>query len=469
MTRLLVVGDVILDRDVTGDVDRVCPDAPAPVLDVRRTDERPGGAGLAALLLAGGPARQVRLATCVGEDQAGMAVRAGLAGRVPLVELARLGATRSVTRLRSRGRSLVRMDTAGQAPAGPLDVAALAAALADCDAVLVADYGAGIAADPGIRGLLGQWARRLPVVWDPHPRGLPPVPGTMVATPNRAEVTRFATRSGRLETGPLDIGARALRQAWQVRAVAATDGAAGVYTALADSPPLFTPAPHVATDDTCGAGDRFAGTLTALLAEGNVITDAVGSAVQDVADWLAGGGVGSIGSLEHPPDADPPPRAAAHLPTRAAAIRASGGTVVATGGCFDVLHAGHVACLQAARRLGDCLVVLLNSDAAVRRLKGPDRPVHPVADRIAVLRSLSCVDDVIVFDEDTPARALDRLRPDVWTKGGDYADATLPEAELIAGWGGRTVLLPYLPGRSTTRILASTSSPASPHGRPRKA
>jgi rfaE bifunctional protein nucleotidyltransferase chain/domain len=140
-------------------------------------------------------------------------------------------------------------------------------------------------------------------------------------------------------------------------------------------------------------------------------------------------------------------RDAARLPER--------GTVVATGGCFDVLHAGHVATLEAARALGDRLVVLLNSDASVRRLKGPGRPVHSASDRERVLRSLACVDDVIVFDDDDPRQALDHLRPDIWAKGGDYSESTLPETERVRSWGGRVVLLPYLPGRSTTGVLTA--------------
>ena len=131
--------------------------------------------------------------------------------------------------------------------------------------------------------------------------------------------------------------------------------------------------------------------------------------------------------------------------------------MVATGGCFDLLHAGHVACLQAARRLGDCLVVCLNSDASVRRLKGPGRPVLGEHDRAAVLAALACVDAVVVFDEATPEAVLSRLQPHIFAKGGDYAVADLPEAKLLRWWGGEVVLLPYLEGRSTTRILEEVS------------
>ncbi|OFS23941.1 hypothetical protein HMPREF3086_03970 [Dietzia sp. HMSC21D01] len=138
---------------------------------------------------------------------------------------------------------------------------------------------------------------------------------------------------------------------------------------------------------------------------------------------------------------------------RIARTREAGGVIVATGGCFDVLHAGHAQYLRAARELGDLLVVLLNSDTSVRRLKGPGRPVNPVADRRALLEALASVDAVVVFDEDDPREALDTLRPDVWVKGGDYRVADLPEAPLVHSWGGRVEILPLLSGRSTTSIL----------------
>jgi rfaE bifunctional protein nucleotidyltransferase chain/domain len=136
-----------------------------------------------------------------------------------------------------------------------------------------------------------------------------------------------------------------------------------------------------------------------------------------------------------------------------AAVRARGGTVVATGGCFDLVHAGHIALLRAARQLGDCLVVCLNSDASVRRLKGAGRPLVAEDDRAAVLAALGCVDAVAVFDERTPEGVLERLRPDVFAKGGDYALAELPEARALAAWGGQAVVLPYLEGRSTSGLL----------------
>ena len=132
--------------------------------------------------------------------------------------------------------------------------------------------------------------------------------------------------------------------------------------------------------------------------------------------------------------------------------------VVAAGGCFDVLHAGHVQLLEHARRLGDHLVVCLNGDRSVRRLKGPGRPLNPAADRAAILRSLACVDDVVVFDDDTPVGVLGRLRPHLFVKGADYEGAEMPERDALADWGGHVVLVPLVVGRSTTGLIANVVS-----------
>ncbi len=445
--RVLVLGDALLDRDVLGVVERVAPDAPVPVVEVDRTRERPGGAGLAARLLAGRGA-EVVLASCHGGDAAGERLRELLAAAgVGVARVAATPATRVLTRIRAGGQSVARLDERAPAlaPDADVDAAALEEAVRAADAVLVADYGGGITAHPVVRDVLARWAARRPVVWDPHPRGAEPVPGVTAATPNRREAFGFASGQD------LDAAATVLRERWLARAVVATDGAAGAVTVLAESPPLFTPAPHASTGDPCGAGDRFAGTLALALARGAVITEAVGEAVVDVAAWLDAGGVASL---------DEPPAPAREEPDRPgsvgellARVRGRGGRVVATGGCFDVLHAGHVACLEAARGLGDCLVVCINSDDSVRRLKGPTRPLVTAADRARVLEALEYVDAVVVFDEDTPAEVLDRLRPDVWAKGGDYAGADLPEAAVLRTWGGQAVVLPYLDGHSTTALV----------------
>lgn len=469
--RIVVVGDVLLDRDVEGRVSRVAPDAPVPVVDVQRVVERPGGAGLAASLLSRNGI-EIALVTVSGDDAAGRRLRDGLAGRVRWVSIGTVSGTRTVSRVRSLGQSLLRMDEPVPEldPGNPVDPEPLRAAIAGADAVLVSDYGAGLTGHPQVRQAIRRRRGRVPVVWDPHPRGHPPLPGCAVVTPNLTEAALLAKDAGAREADEL---AGVLRALWQSQAVVVTAGQTGVFCALSGSPPLFVPAPSQCPGDPVGAGDRFAGTLTAALAAGAVISEAVAAAVDDVAAWLWSSGVararfGVPGEPRRPVPEEPrhpvPEEPCQPLTAKgsgdlvgavrlAGQVRARGGTVVATGGCFDLLHAGHVESLQAARRLGDCLVVLLNSDGSVRRIKGPDRPVNREHDRRRVLEALDCVDAVALFDADTPGQALRELRPHVWAKGGDYASASLPEAQLLPEWGGRVVVLPYLNGRSTTTIL----------------
>ncbi|MDQ3679294.1 MAG: D-glycero-beta-D-manno-heptose 1-phosphate adenylyltransferase, partial [Actinomycetota bacterium] len=232
-------------------------------------------------------------------------------------------------------------------------------------------------------------------------------------------------------------------------AVAVTLGARGALLVDGDGPPLVVPAPSV-KGDPCGSGDRFAAAAAGLLADGALPSEAVVGAVAAASAFVAAGGAGGF-RVDPGQDGGPEPGADADVVV--SRVRKRGGTVVATGGCFDLLHAGHIATLEAARALGHCLVVCLNSDSSVRRLKGPERPLVPAGDRAAVLSALACVDAVVVFDEDTPEAVLDRLRPDIFAKGGDYAMANLPEVTTLARWGGEVVVLPYVEGRSTTHLL----------------
>jgi rfaE bifunctional protein nucleotidyltransferase chain/domain len=336
--------------------------------------------------------------------------------------------------------------------------------------VLVADYGRGLTAHQPLRDLLADVPPRVPVVWDPHPRGAAPVPGVRLVTPNQSEAELFGDR---LDVGVAEdlttlaaVGRRAagLVGRWGARAVAVTLGDRGALLSYGEGAPVVTPAPSVPCLDPCGAGDRFAVGAAVALAAGKVTTEAVQDAVLGAARYVAAGGPASLLREQPGPETASRPSAA----ELAASVAARGGVVVATGGCFDLLHAGHVATLQAARRLGDCLVVCLNSDASVRRLKGSSRPLVPATDRARVLEALEFVDAVVEFDEDTPVEVLETLRPHVWAKGGDYAGAVVPEAAVLEQWGGQAVVLPYLQGRSTTRLVqtaASRSAAAAPIGR----
>jgi D-beta-D-heptose 7-phosphate kinase / D-beta-D-heptose 1-phosphate adenosyltransferase len=573
---LVVVGDALLDRDLTGRAERLAPDAPVPVVSGLSCVDRPGGAALAALLAGPGTV----LVTALGADPAGERVAELLAAAGVRVVAGRLpGSTPCKERVRVAGQSLLRLDREEPAPGPPEVTPDMVAAVRSAGAVLVSDYGRGLTADPALREALAGLDRTVPVVWDPHPRGADPVPGVRLVTPNLSEALRAAGSGsapgrpgaaapggsgpgapggptghagpGRVagpgpagsggpgrgpgpagsagpgrSSGPAGSGgpgaggtpgsgdargaggstvakaaraARLLAERWRAGGVVVTLGAGGALLAGGDAVPLAVPAPPV-TDahDPCGAGDRFAATVAVRLAAGALPSEAVTAAVAAASAYVAAGGPASLLAPDGPlrrtrtaPAAGAPADAIADGGTGngataggpasdgatadgddagqvvaqegaggidavaavVARVRAAGGTVVATGGCFDILHAGHVATLQAARRLGDCLVVCVNSDESVRRLKGAGRPLVPERDRVRVLEALGAVDAVTVFGEDTPLAVLDRIRPDVWVKGGDYAAGSLPETRLLAGWGGEVVVVPYLAGRSTTGLV----------------
>lgn len=445
---LVVVGDALLDVDLVGRAGRLTPDAPVPVLDELVEQPRPGGAALAAALAASDGV-EVVLVTGVCDDEEA-AVVADLVARagVRLVGVPREGRTEVKQRVRSAGQSLLRLDRGGPGPFGEVPEAALEA-IADAAGVLVSDYGRGTAAVPVIRSVLEQLPAKVPVVWDPHPRGPEPVRSARLVTPNEAEALGTAGHG----LAAVAERAAALVGRWDAHAVCVTLGARGAVLSRGESSPSLVPAPRVSATDVCGAGDRFASAAATALLRGAVTLEAVQHAVEEAARFVAAGGAAAYDAR-----ADAPFAAGETAEQLVDRVRRAGGTVVATGGCFDLLHAGHVATLTAARELGDCLVVCLNSDASVRRLKGPERPLQPEADRVRVLEALAPVDAVLVFEEDTPELALQRLRPDVWVKGGDYAGAELPEAALLQEWGGVSVVVPYLPGRSTTRLVESAKA-----------
>jgi D-beta-D-heptose 7-phosphate kinase/D-beta-D-heptose 1-phosphate adenosyltransferase len=484
---LVVVGDALLDRDLDGRAERLAPDAPVPVVDDPAERRRPGGAALAATLAARLDGRQVVLVTALAGDPAGTVLREllELAG-IEVVDLGLDGPTPEKIRVRAGGQPLLRLDRGGRpGRVGPLGRDGRRA-LAGAGVVLVSDYGRGLAAEPEVRAALAALPARRPLVWDPHPRGPAPVPGARLATPNRTEAAGLVPQVAGNGLAAITARARRLAERWRAAGVAGTLGPGGALLVEGAGAPMVVPAPEVAGGDPCGAGDRFATAAAGLLADGALPSEAVAGAVAAASTFVAAGGAATVHlSLDAPgrpsrtapvrlasgaragafsstfacdPSApDPDPAAPATPMARAealiAGVRAAGGTVVATGGCFDLLHAGHVATLRAARALGDCLVVCLNSDDSVRRLKGPGRPLVPQADRVAVLEALGCVDVVVPFGERTPEAVLSRLRPDVFAKGGDYALTDLPEAALLATWGGQAVVLPYLEGRSTTQLM----------------
>jgi D-beta-D-heptose 7-phosphate kinase/D-beta-D-heptose 1-phosphate adenosyltransferase len=447
---VVIVGDSMLDVDIEGSANRLSPEAPVPVVDAQRMWRRPGGAGLAAVLTARDS--DVVLVTALADDADGQALADLLASAgVTVIAMPMAGSTVCKTRIRAGGQSMLRLDhgdgTAATEPVPPR----VAAVIEDAAAVCVADYGHGVTAHPGVRDLLARAAERVPVVWDPHPKGARPTPGCWLVTPNQAEAQDFSPDT--------------LRRRWQARAVCITLGRRGALLATEDGGCVHIPVPTVAgcgRNDTCGAGDRFATAAALAFADGADTTAAVHAAVDAATRFVAAGGAVGVSSAAS--------LAGSHAATTQFdaltgdigqvrdRLRRRGGTLVATGGCFDLLHTGHVRLLHQARQLGDALVVLLNSDASVRALKGQGRPVMTDQDRARVLSALACVDAVVIFDELSPERALDQLRPDVWVKGGDYTEADLPEADIVRRHGGEIVLLPTVAGYSSSNLIAVARS-----------
>jgi D-beta-D-heptose 7-phosphate kinase/D-beta-D-heptose 1-phosphate adenosyltransferase len=447
---IVIVGDSMLDVDIEGDATRLSPEAPVPVVDAKRIWHRPGGAGLAAVLAARTES-DVVLVTALADDPDGRALVDLLTSAgVTVVGLPMAGNTVCKTRIRAAGQSMLRLDHGDGSAVTDAVPETLGTVFDDAGAICVADYGHGVTSHPGIRERLMRAAGRIPVVWDPHPRGAAPTEGCWLVTPNQAEAQ--------------DNSAETLRKRWKARAVCVTLGSRGAVLADGDGTthmPVSASASGTG-GDTCGAGDRFAIAATAALGAGVDARGAVAAAVEAASRFVAAGGavgVSSAASLAKSGSAASESEAVSgDVATVRDKLRRRGGTLVATGGCFDLLHTGHVRLLRQARQLGDALVVLLNSDESVRQLKGPHRPVMAAEDRARVLAALACVDAVVIFDERSPERALEQLRPDVWVKGGDYTEADLPEAAVVRRHGGEVVLLPTVAGYSSSNLIAAARS-----------
>jgi D-beta-D-heptose 7-phosphate kinase / D-beta-D-heptose 1-phosphate adenosyltransferase len=454
---LVVVGDSLLDIDVEGEANRLSPEAPVPVVDVARQRRRPGGAGLAALLAARS-GHDVILITAIGADDLGDALLNLLVDHVEVRSLPLDGRTVCKCRIAAREVPMLRLDSgAGRARHTALPPGVVRA-LSSAGAILVSDYGRGLTGVPALQQALLSEMNAVPVVWDPHPRGSAPVPGCTLITPN-AEEARLSSGADR----PADQGRR-LCGNWQARAVAVTIGRRGAVLTEAEPPrttriPLLEfPQQDRSRIDTCGAGDQFAVAATAALLEGADTLAAVQAAVTSATQFVRDGGAAAVSTVSGSETGDSSlgmvdltgPTDAFEVADR---VRRAGGRLVATGGCFDLLHRGHISLLNQARALGDALVVCLNSDASVRRAKGVGRPLVPQEDRAQVLNALAAVDGVIIFDEKTPTSLLATLQPDIWVKGQDYANRILPEADVVERNGGRVVLLPVVPGYSTTGLV----------------
>ncbi|TQM45391.1 bifunctional heptose 7-phosphate kinase/heptose 1-phosphate adenyltransferase [Pseudonocardia cypriaca] len=294
---VVVIGDALLDVDVEGTVERLCPDAPAPVLDVVSESARPGGAGLAAVLVAG-HGTPVRLVTALERDEPGRRLAGLLDGAVDVLAGEASGGTVVKCRWRAGGRTMLRTDRGRGVPVSRFAARlGLSRVLGGAGAVLVSDYGRGVAADPQVRAAVARAvARGVPVVWDPHPRGPEPVPGVTLVTPNLAEARRAADVSDESAANPeagLALAGR-LVDRWDAHAVAVTLGAGGAAVRHRDGSCSHAPAPTVDEGDPCGAGDHFAGGVAAALAAGRAVDEAVAQAVRGAAGFVARGGGSTV-------------------------------------------------------------------------------------------------------------------------------------------------------------------------------
>ncbi|MCW5730839.1 MAG: D-glycero-beta-D-manno-heptose-7-phosphate kinase [Alphaproteobacteria bacterium] len=466
--RLLVAGDVMLDRYVHGTVERISYEAPIPIVSVVREESMPGGAGNVARNVAALGARVV-LVGLVGEDAAGEKLAQALAGE-PLASARLIGdpsrPTTEKIRYIAAGQQLLRADRESTAPAeAEVEarlIAAAKAAMGECDLVILSDYAKGALTPRVLQGLIAAArAAGRPVVVDPKSRDLSRYAGADLLKPNARELAA-ATGLPAASDAEIEAAARAALAMAGADAMLVTRAERGMSLVRREGKALHLPAETREIFDVSGAGDTVVACLGAALALGAPPEDAA-----RLASLAAGIVVGKVGTaVAHRSDllaalrrsgldaqADKILDAAAAA-DRVARWRAEGLRIGFTNGCFDLIHPGHLALIGQARAACDRLVLAINDDASVARLKGPGRPVQPAPARASVLAALEQVDLVVVFAEDTPLALLERLRPDVLVKGGDYELAGVVGGDLVRGWGGEVLLADFVPGFSTSATIA---------------
>lgn len=465
--KVLVVGDVMLDRYVQGSVDRISPEAPIPVLRVTAEREVPGGAGntarnLAALGIA------CHLVGVVGDDAAAAGLRFALDGagvKTSLIVTADRQTTVK-TRFVAGAQQLLRADreTTQMLPADVADrmVAAVTALLADADVLVLSDYGKGVLGKTMLRRVISAAkAHGRAVVVDPIAGDFTRYAGADLLKPNRREILAGSGIAADDDAGAEAAARRAL-DITGARAVALSRAEAGMTLVETGRTALHLPTETRDVYDVTGAGDTVVAVLSAAVAAGGSFGDA--AVLANLAGSLAVQQAGAVaisasalrtalrlrvaeGATDKIVDVE---QAAA----RVAAWRAGRQRIGFTNGVFDLLHPGHLALIAEAKAACDRLVIGINADASVRRLKGESRPIQTEQARALVLAALADVDLVVIFPEDTPMPLLERLRPDVLMKGGDYAIGEVVGADLVRAYGGEVRLARLLPGHSTTATVA---------------
>lgn len=468
--RIACVGDVMVDRFVFGEVGRISPEAPVPVL-ARRTEEvMLGGAGNAARNVAslGGLAVLVGL---VGDDAAGHEAL-GLVGAEPSLEghlVSRPGG-RTTTKVRfiASGQQLLRVDSETAGVDREADASLAHAVLHAADgagAILVSDYAKGVTSPAVLAACHEAAAKGALVVVDPKGRDFAKYGPVDVIKPNAAELAAATDLPTRTDP-EVEAALAAILAACSAKAIVVTRAAQGMSIAVRGEPVRHFRARVREVFDVSGAGDTALAALGLALGAGASLDEAVAFAI-----LASGVVVGKVGTAT----ASPEEIVEAELGTHAAPLhakivtpermreetarwRARGLRVGFTNGCFDILHRGHVAYLMQARSWCDRLVVGLNSDASIRRLKGEARPINDLEARAVVLAGLAGVDLVVPFEEDTPLKLIEAARPDVLVKGSDYTVDKVVGADLVTGWGGEVRLADFVDGWSTTQAIARMKS-----------
>jgi D-beta-D-heptose 7-phosphate kinase/D-beta-D-heptose 1-phosphate adenosyltransferase len=456
---VLVVGDVMLDRYWHGSTSRISPEAPVPVVHVRQNEERPGGAGNVALNIAALQAGST-VVGLTGDDEAADSLVRSLEAAGVQCRFQRLIGTPTITKLRviSRHQQLIRLDF--EDGFEDFDTGALLdnykAALAGCGAVVISDYGKGTLKP--LRELIdAARAAGKPVLVDPKSTDFTPYAGASLITPNLNEFEAVVGQC-RNEAELVAKGLELIRR-HDLGALLITRGEHGMTLLRAGQPELHLPAQAREVFDVTGAGDTVIAVLAAALAAGEGMAEATALAniaagivvaklgtatasVPEIRRALAGRHEAGYGVLSQE-----------QLLVAVEDARAHGERIVMTNGCFDILHAGHVGYLSEARRLGDRLIIAVNDDDSVRRLKGEGRPINSVDRRMTVLAALESVDWVVPFSEDTPERIICSVKPDILVKGGDYQPEQIAGHQCVTAAGGEVKVLGFEDGVSTSRII----------------
>jgi len=463
--RVLVVGDLILDRYVTGDVERISPEAPIPVLAARESEERLGGAGNVVANLCSMGA-QVEVVGVIGPDRRGERLRAMLERNGADTSGCCVDESRPTiekTRLISGSSQMLRVDWEKKLPIDDAlaaqILAGLPARIARAQAVVLSDYDKGLLTRPLLRGAIDAAREHgVPVLVDPKGSDYRCYKGATLVTPNRKEAEQAVGR----RIGELDdvrAAARELLETCDFEACVITLGAQGMYHLSRDGSSGIVPTVARAVFDVTGAGDTAISVLALGLAARLPLATAV-----NLANHAAGIVVGRRGaacvtredlfaSLGKTGGLARKILFGSDLERVLTRWRSEGKRIAFTNGCFDVVHAGHVQYLRFARSKGDRLLVGINDDASVKRLKGEGRPVNSLTDRMDVLSAFEMVDGVTSFEQDTPQEIIERVTPDVLVKGEDWRDKGVVGREWVERHGGAVHLAPLLEGRSTSAML----------------